>query len=628
MNWPSIFLQMNVYLILFYIFYVLVLQNETFFKWNRVYLLSAGILSLGIPLIQSDWIKEIFMAEKLAQVTMMINPVFIHQVTSTQTQISEGTTIAEWVTIAYLAGVLFFLLQFCWKLSRVSHSFRNGKQAQSFFRKIKVSDTLKSADLILKHEQVHAKELHSADVLFFELVAILNWFNPIVYSYKKSIKYIHEFIADEEAAGKNGKEDYVLLLVSNAFGVQKEQLTNNFFNKSFLKKRIIMLHKQKSPKLRILKYGMSVPLLVGMLILSTAMSEKADRVERFVDDIKDYKIKSVSQKLTSEMGITESDLTPSSESVVRGTMNDNEKDFRSILKFIGSNTRYPGIQSGDTKSGIVLVKFEITDGGQIRGVDILQNPGFSMADNVVKTMGKLGTVDKNLKGNYVVQVNFQIMGRETAQGAVTKLPDNYKLLPAVNIIGYEPVSKTAITDTSAIISATSIEKMPEYPGGIKKFMQWVGANYKYPDAAKEAELSGKLIVQFVVEKDGALSNVKIIRDLGFGTAEAAKELLSKSAKWEPGIQNGKPVRVQYVLPIMLQPNKSTKGITITGDDEFFDLPNPPMVILEGKEINRQQMAGISPDSIESITILKDKSATEKYGEKGKNGVVEIMLKTK
>ncbi|MBP3943493.1 TonB family protein [Sphingobacteriaceae bacterium WQ 2009] len=98
---------------------------------------------------------------------------------------------------------------------------------------------------------------------------------------------------------------------------------------------------------------------------------------------------------------------------------------------------------------------------------------------------------------------------------------------------------------------TAVEVNPEPPGGMKAFMGWVGSNYSYPNAALEQGVNGVVEVAFVVEKDGSLTDINVKRDLSYGTGQAAVALLKKAKKWKPGIQNGRPVRVAYTLPIRL-----------------------------------------------------------------------------
>ena len=151
MNWPSYLIQVNIYLTLFYAFYVLVLENETFFKWNRVFLVSSGLLSFLIPVMQSEWVRSLFVTKNIEQISKVaLNPMVLNGVQISVDR-NEGLTPGEWIALVYLLGVLLFLCRFLWQLSKVSKSFKVGTQAQSFFNKIKVSEDLPSRDSIVKH---------------------------------------------------------------------------------------------------------------------------------------------------------------------------------------------------------------------------------------------------------------------------------------------------------------------------------------------------------------------------------------------------------------------------------------------------------------------------------------------
>ena len=97
----------------------------------------------------------------------------------------------------------------------------------------------------------------------------------------------------------------------------------------------------------------------------------------------------------------------------------------------------------------------------------------------------------------------------------------------------------------------SVEINPEPPGGMAAFRKWIADNYQYPQGAIDAGVKGTVQVSFVVEKDGSLTDVKVLRDLSYGTGQAAQNMLKRARKWSPGIQNGRPVRVAYTLPIKL-----------------------------------------------------------------------------
>lgn len=102
---------------------------------------------------------------------------------------------------------------------------------------------------------------------------------------------------------------------------------------------------------------------------------------------------------------------------------------------------------------------------------------------------------------------------------------------------------------NSVYSVAGIEVKPEYPGGIEKFYQFVQKNYRMPE---EDGLNGKVFVSFVVEKDGSLTDIKVLRDIGYGTGKEAIRVLKSTPKWSPGEQNGKKVRCTYSLPISLK----------------------------------------------------------------------------
>jgi len=102
-----------------------------------------------------------------------------------------------------------------------------------------------------------------------------------------------------------------------------------------------------------------------------------------------------------------------------------------------------------------------------------------------------------------------------------------------------------IVEDNTVYSA--VEVRPDFPGGSQKFYEFVSKNYRAP----EEDVKGKVYVQFVVEKDGTLTDIKVMRDLGYGTGAEAIRVLKKSPRWKPGVQNGRPVRVLYSLPISI-----------------------------------------------------------------------------
>jgi protein TonB len=113
----------------------------------------------------------------------------------------------------------------------------------------------------------------------------------------------------------------------------------------------------------------------------------------------------------------------------------------------------------------------------------------------------------------------------------------------------EPVGTgvaAVVEEDNTVYNTAGIEVKPDFPGGIQKFYDFVGKNYQTPE---EEGLKGKVFVSFVVEKDGSLTDIKVLRDIGYGTGKEAIRVLNKCPKWTPGEQNGKKVRCTYSLPI-------------------------------------------------------------------------------
>lgn len=99
---------------------------------------------------------------------------------------------------------------------------------------------------------------------------------------------------------------------------------------------------------------------------------------------------------------------------------------------------------------------------------------------------------------------------------------------------------------------TIVEEMPSYPGGDMKMYEYLGKNIKYPQIARESGIQGRVFVNFVVEPDGSVSNVKVLRGIGGGCDEEAIRVVKSMPKWKPGKQRGKAVRVSYTLPVVFK----------------------------------------------------------------------------
>jgi len=173
-------------------------------------------------------------------------------------------------------------------------------------------------------------------------------------------------------------------------------------------------------------------------------------------------------------------------------------------------------------------------------------------------------------------------------------------------------------------ASTSVEQKPVFPGGEVALLKYIQDNLKYPASAAEKGIQGRSIIRFVVSKTGTVTNVEVMRGLDPACDAEAMRVIKMMPKWIPGKEKGKDVAVYYTIPILYKIATHDKGIINNKKNE-----PAPLVMIDGIEKTMEYLndtTKIKTKDIESVTVLKDKSATDKYGEKGKNGVVVVKTK--
>jgi beta-lactamase regulating signal transducer with metallopeptidase domain len=274
----------------FLLIYEILLKRETFFQWNRIYLVVTSVFSITIPFLKINWIEK----QLPENVGNSINEIVLYATNSNELQyistVQKSTNSFEipWETILVSGSIVFLVLlirkfyqlQYLKKKSQkfihpefVEYRIPNSDVAFSFINSIFIGDNVNqsSYDSIINHELVHLKEKHSYDLIFFELLKIVFWFNPFIYLYQRYSSEVHEFIADH--ATKNKINNYENLL-NEVFCVENFKFTNQFFNQSLIKKRIVMLNK-KSKKSNKLKYLLVAPLMAFLMLFLTSNSIQA-----------------------------------------------------------------------------------------------------------------------------------------------------------------------------------------------------------------------------------------------------------------------------------------------------------------------------------------------------------------
>lgn len=343
-------IQIVAFQLLFLIVYDAFLKRETFFNWNRAYLLGTAVLSILLPLIKIESFRNVvpqvytFSFPKFAFETQ--NPIVLNEVVLKGT--STSNSILSHVPNILLLGCILALLYFLFRIFQILKlaytnpkvkekdfsiiQVSNSTLAFSFFHYVFIGEKIKTQEResILKHELVHIEQKHTWDLLFFEILRVVFWFNPLVYMYQNRISDLHEFIADSKAIKQNKKQYYENLL-SQVFDIKSVSFINPFFKQSLIKKRIIMLQKSKSKKIQLLKYTLLIPVVFGMLLYSSCSQDRPTK------DVakQEYSVSNESQeKASSEVLQSIADLKESI--AAKGSMTDEEKNALKTLMMLVS----------------------------------------------------------------------------------------------------------------------------------------------------------------------------------------------------------------------------------------------------------------------------------------------------
>ena len=182
----------------------------------------------------------------------------------------------------------------------------------------------------------------------------------------------------------------------------------------------------------------------------------------------------------------------------------------------------------------------------------------------------------------------------------------------------------ALPDTTKGLPYSQVEVKPTFHGGnAGEFAKWVNENLKYPQTAKDADVQGRVVAQFVVGSDGKVGDVKVLRGVHPDLDAEVVRVISASPDWTPGYVKGEPVKVTYTFPVVFKTRgdaaPETNIIQVRGEKA-----DSVLVILDGKE--GPKLKDINPETIESMNVLKGETAIEKYGQKGRHGVIEITSK--
>ncbi len=469
-------LESGISLSLFALLYFLFLRRETYFNVNRWFLLFAIVFSAILPLLHIPFYTP--QATMLQEVTVTPYVNLLSTITIYGAGFTQGTErlilTSSLTGYVYLLGVAVFsgklLLQLIqiFRLVRRNQIIPEGKinlvildrelSPFSFLNYTFVSKNLQSTkgwEKMLEHERQHIKQGHTFDVLVLEIIAVIQWFNPFFWLFRRALRENHEFLADQAVILHGTAPSWYKQILINQYVGDQIVLANNF-NYSLIKTRIKMMSKIKSRKIA------SFKVLLGFVLAASLVAVFACEQKESVKTEGPIATKSVSLDL----------------------------DGQSL---------------------------------QINGDSV----AISKLENLINESSDYSVTKDAATGKLILSSKTNKVG-------------------GVAVVAYGSQEKSAQAQDDVFFI---VDDMPEFPGGQLALRKFIAREIKYPKEASKKGIQGKVFVNFVVEKDGSVGAVKIVRGVDPSLDKEALRVIQSLPKWAPGKQKGVPVRVSYTVPI-------------------------------------------------------------------------------
>lgn len=509
---------------------------------------------------------------------------------------------------------------------------------------ISEADYRENGRQIVAHEQAHISNRHSWDLLLVEVCLLAQWFNPAAWLLRQELQNIHEYEADDTVLrrGINARE-YQLLIIKKAVGARLYSLANSL-NHSSLKKRLTMMMKEKSHPWARLKYLYVLP-LAAISMVAFAHTEAANNsngiseakgtevlANNQIPGVKSSENEKVlivvdgkltiqetgpidwtNEDLAKHIGVTPEEIaqievikkpeilaqwnipgatgailvTTKKAKAADETAEAAKEKFTVTINNAGeySYGRMGGTLTkgslDDVANYIQTERRKLTEagGGQYLAVNVkLDNNAPKESFEKLKNM---------LRKAWEMRITYGLMEDEKAVVSHLKLNGQARLNEDTNVLE---------VDGNAEEVFQVVENMPEFPGGNTELMKFLAKNIKYPAEAQQKGEQGRVMVQFVVGKDGKLSDIKIMRSISPTLDAEAIRVIKAMPTWKPGTQRGQAVAVKYTIPISfrLQGSKGDDkpvasdiqvvSVTKANNENSKPIPTDPVKDSNGEEV--------------------------------------------
>lgn len=621
--------------------YFLFLRNERFFVLNRIFLIAGIVASLVFPFF--TWHYTVVFPASMP--TAEISDLQIQAVTNTV----EPFTTKDALLYIYLIGALYLIFRIAkqtysvWQVIRKSETlhFNTVKLIQtnryphsfSFFSFVFVNPSTDETETneIVNHEQEHIRQQHWIDLLLFEILCTVQWFNPVIWLFGRFIRQNHEFLADEYALRRSPNPAiYRAALLNQMFGGPVISLANSF-NYSINKKRFNMMRQITYSPFRKLKLLLVLPLIAGVFYAFAAPEYE------FIQANSEQQINQPQSQTTN----SSLPVNTNQEKIVKGKIVDEKGEPLKNATIIVSGTTI-----GTVSDASGYFELKMTDesplvvsyvGYATRKV----NPDFSK-EMIIQTTRIVVGIDPNGETTIVSNPDdfinpplYIVDGKEITKSEMKDInPDEIDKISVLK--NKEFTAKYGEKGKNGVV-LIKLKKSPAVEFSAKEVEHKVneGLTIKEPEKLDIKSENGK---EPLIVIDGAITENKKLEDINPNTIQSMSVWKGEKAIKKYG-EKGKDGVIEFILKKIPETDKSSelKVVGYANNQNITENKNSgvkmrstgtagtPLIVVDGN-ISSKKVEDIDPETIQSINVLKGEMATKKYGSKGKDGVLEITLK--